>query len=66
MACFWSREWDAISKKAKYLLLPGEQFAENLILVFGFFKMQEKDKSKFVAKFVGIIISIPLLYKNSF
>ena len=46
----------AINKKQKYFLLPDHQLAENLILVCK--KGLKEDKSEFVTKSVGIIVTI--------
>ena len=48
----------AINKKQKYFSWPDHQLAENLILVFGFYEGKIKDKSEFVTKVVGIIVTI--------
>ena len=47
-----------MNKKQNYFLLPGHQFADNLILVSGFYEKKKKDESKIVTKFVEIIVTI--------
>ena len=37
------------------------QLAENLILVFGFYERQKRNKSEIVYKFVGIIVMITFI-----
>ena len=56
--CLWSKARLAINKKQNYFLLPGHQFADNLILVSGFYEKKKKDESKIVTKFVEIIVTI--------
>ena len=53
--CLWSRAQFAVNKRQKYFLLPDHQHAENLILVFGFYKRKNKDKREFVTKYAEII-----------
>ena len=53
----WDRARLAMNKKQKYFSWPDHQLAENLILVFGFYEGQIKDKSEFVTKVVGIIVT---------
>ena len=47
-----------MNKKQKYLSLPDDQLAENLILSFFRKKGQKEDKSEFVTKFVRVIATI--------
>ena len=41
-ALLWSRARFSINKKEKYLSVPDHQLAENVILVFGFYKRKNK------------------------
>ena len=53
--------WDSATRykqKTEIFLVTRHQLAENLILVFGFYEGQIKDKSEFVTKVVGIIVTI--------
>ena len=54
----WSTARLAINKKQKYSSLTDHQLAEKLILGFGVQEKTKKDKSKFVTKSVGIIVTI--------
>ena len=55
----------AEDKTNKYLSLPNHQLAENLVLVFTFYKRTKKKKNKpqFVIEIAGIIVTI-FSYKN--
>ena len=54
MACY--------AQKAEiFFSLTRHQFAENLILFFGFYKGQKGDKTEFATKFVGFTGTIVLL-----
>ena len=64
-ACLWSRAQFAINKRQKYFLLPDHQHAENLILVFVFYKRKNKDKRGFVTKYAEIICTIMFMKKMS-
>ena len=58
LAWLWSRARLTININKKYFSLPYHQFTENLILVFSFCERTKRDKSQFVTKFVGIIVTI--------
>ena len=45
-------------QKQKYFSFPDHQLAENFILIFGFMKGKTRDKSEFVTKLVGVILTI--------
>ena len=45
-------------KKQKNFLLPDHELAENLILKFGLHERTKEDKSEFVTKSVGNVITI--------
>ena len=48
----------AINKKQKYFSLQDHKIAENLILNFGLYEKPKSDKSEFVTKSLGIIVTI--------
>ena len=47
-----------MKKKQKNFLLPDHELAENLILNFGLHERTKEDKSEFVTKYVGNVITI--------
>lgn len=64
---FWTlrtyeEKCDLLSKKKhKHFLLQDHQLAEKLIFDLGFFEKKKRDKSIFVTKFLGTIITVTFI-----
>ena len=61
-----SRALLIINKKQKKTSLLGNQLAENLFLFLASVKEQNRNKSEFISKFLGVISNVKIIKTSSF